>query len=55
MTVCIPGCKFQSQFITMNSFFNCMMVGQASEAVTELLCLMVVFGWDHLGSDFLKF
>ena len=28
------------------------MVGQASDTVTELSCLMVVFGWDHLGSRF---
>ena len=42
--------------ITVHSyefFFDCMMVGQTSETVTELSCLMVVFVWDHLGSDFL--
>ena len=29
-----------------------MMVGQASETVAELSLVMVVFGWDYLGSKF---
>ena len=43
--------------IYSNGFlFNCMRVGNASESVKELsfvgLCLIIVFGRDHLGSRF---